>query len=322
MAISRPCKLLIAALLMTGLLSGCGGGGGGGTADTGTGTGNGTGTGTGTGSNAVALSSTADQGFNWINTRRQQIGIPTLLNRDTVIDKAALNHSIYQVYNGITHDETSGLRGFTGADQLARLTAVGYTPAAPYLFGEVIARAPNSDGAFLAEELITAIYHRFLIFEPIFKDAGSGAAISASGDVYFTTNFAANNGYGAGIGNGKIVTYPYKDQIGVPANFLSDSEEPDPVPDRNEVGYPISVHSDATGTLTVTAFSVRLRGAGSDLPARLLSAANDPNTQKVGPTAAAIIPLAPLLSGQTYDVAFSGVVGGIAVTRNWSFSTK
>ncbi|WP_317202098.1 CAP domain-containing protein [Janthinobacterium sp.] len=311
MALSQRCKLLISALLMTGLLSACGGGGGG-TADSGSNV-----------NTAVLLNTTADQGFNWINTRRQQIGIPTPLKRDTVIDKAAQNHSIYQVSNNIiTHDETSGLTGFTGVDQLARLKAVGYTVAAPYLFGEVIARAPNSDGAFLAEELIAAIYHRFLIFEPLFKDAGSGAAISRSGDVYFTTNFAANKGYGVGIGNGKIVNYPYDGQSGVPTSFLSDSEEPDPVPDRNEVGYPISVHSDATGTLTVNNFTVRLRGAGSDLPVRLLTADTDPNTQKVGPTAAAIIPLAPLLSGQTYDVAFSGVANSIAVTRNWFFSTK
>ncbi len=186
----------------------------------------------------------------------------------------------------------------------------------------MIARAPNSDGAFLADELIAAIYHRFLIFEPLFKDAGSGAAISRSGDVYFTTNFAANKGYGAGIGNGKVVNYPYKDQIGVPTSFLSNSEEPDPVPNINEVGYPISVHSDATGTLAVTTFTVRLRGAGSDLPVRLLTADTDANTKAIALTAAAIIPLAPLQSGKTYDVAFSGVVSGIAVTRDWSFSTK
>jgi hypothetical protein len=39
-------------------------------------------------------------------------------------------------------------------------------------------------------------------------------------------------------------------------------------------------------------------------------------------SAAAIIPLAPLRSATTYDVSFSGTVGGTAVTRSWSFTTK
>ena len=37
----------------------------------------------------------------------------------------------------------------------------------------------------------------------------------------------------------------------------------------------------------------------------------------MGPTA-----LAPLKSAITYDVSFSGVVAGVPVTRNWSFTTR
>ena len=65
----------------------------------------------------------------------------------------------------------------------------------------------------MAEELITAIYHRFVIFEPIFKELGSGAATTSAGYTYFTTDFAANNGYGAGISG--LVVWPYSGQVSV-----------------------------------------------------------------------------------------------------------
>jgi hypothetical protein len=38
--------------------------------------------------------------------------------------------------------------------------------------------------------------------------------------------------------------------------------------------------------------------------------------------AAAIIPLAPLAAGTTYDVSFSGTVDGTALSKSWSFTTK
>jgi hypothetical protein len=99
---------------------------------------------------------------------------------------------------------------------------------------------------------------------------------------------------------------------------MSDSESPDPVPNLNEVGYPISVHADISATVTVTRFTVRPRG-GADLSVRLLARAVDPDTPQ---SAAAIVPLAKLTAGTTYDVSFSGTVDSVAVTRNWSFTTK
>ncbi|MDC8758148.1 CAP domain-containing protein [Janthinobacterium fluminis] len=313
--------LPVPALLLAALLSACGGGGGGGsTAAVPSGPTNTVPPEAG----APALTgNTATDGFNWINFRRAQVGLPLALTRNALIDQAAQNHSDYQRLNTtITHDEVSGKAGFTGVDQLKRLSYVGYTATPPYIFGEVIARAGNASGTYLAEQLITAIYHRFIIFEPLFKEAGSGAAASSSGDIYFTTNFGANNGYGAGIGRGKLVLYPFSGQTGVQVNFFSDSEEPDPVPNQNEVGYPISVHADLSGTLEVNSFTVRQRGAAAVLPVRLLTAATDPETKLAGPASAAIIPLAPLLAGTTYDVTFSGRVDSVDVTRSWSFATR
>lgn len=269
----------------------------------------------------AASGNIALDGFNWLNYRRNQMGLP-LLARNSRIDAAAQGHSAYQSLNnqGPSHEQVAGKPGFTGAHLADRLAGAGYVFApAAYLTGEVIVAAASDSGAFMSETLLAAVYHRFVMFEPMFKEAGAGAAGPGANDyTYFTGDFTANNGFGPGLGHGQIATYPFAGQSQVPPNFMSDNESPDPVPGQNEVGYPVSVHADFADELTVQSFTLRARG-GEALPVRLLSAAGDKETPR---SAAAIIPLAPLAGQTTYDVAFVGAAGHIAVTRNWSFSTR
>ncbi|TWI60612.1 uncharacterized protein YkwD [Pseudoduganella lurida] len=268
----------------------------------------------------TATGDTATDGFAWFNYRRSQIGLSTL-TRNTLIDTAAGGHSNYlRLNNTVSHEQVSGSPGFTGVTLVNRLTAAGYTLTGSYAAGEVISAAGDRSGFFHAEELITAIYHRFAIFQPVFREIGTGASSTAN-YTYFTADFATTNGYGPGVGRGNVVVYPASGQTGVPVNFMSDSESPDPVPNQNEVGYPISVHADISTTVLVTAFTVKPRG-GDNLPVRLLSAATDADTQKTSAAAAAIVPLVRLAANTTYDVSFSGSVDSAAVTRNWSFTTK
>lgn len=260
----------------------------------------------------------ATDGLNWINFRRSQAGVAQL-TRNSLIDQAALGHSNYQKTNNVvTHVQTAGKSGFTGAQLADRLAQAGYVfnTNASRAYGEVISATSNTSGVFMAEELITAIYHRFVMFEPMFKELGSGAATTSAGYTYFTTDFAANNGYGAGIGG--IVVWPYSGQKNVAPNFFSDYESPDPVPNLNEVGYPVSVHANINTTVTVQSFTIQPHG-GSVLSTKLLSHAGDTETPA---SAAAIVPLAPLKAATVYDVAFSGAVNGIPVTQSWSFTTK
>jgi uncharacterized protein YkwD len=271
----------------------------------------------------IFTSNTAQDGFNWTNFRRQQAGIG-LLTRNSIIDVAAQGHSDYQrLNNTITHDQIAGRNGFTGATLLDRLRVAGYSfGGSGGIVGEVIAAANDSSGFFLAEELVTAIYHRFVMFEPAFSESGAGAATALNGRTYFT-NDLATKGVGLGLGLGQIAVYPFAGQSQVATVFFSDQEDPDPVPDQNAVGYPISVHADynRNPTLVVTSFTVRARG-GADLAVRLLTRETDPNTAASGPSAAAIIPLAVLVSGTTYDVAFVGSVNNLPISKNWSFTTK
>lgn len=267
-----------------------------------------------------ATGDTATDSVNWFNFRRQQIGLPTTV-RSAVIDVAALGHSNYQKVSGITHDQVQGRPSFTGATLYDRFIAAGYRfPQGGYT-GEVIVRTSDPSGFNSAEDLIAAIYHRYVIFEPVFKEIGTGAATSSNGNVFITTNFAVN-GMKPVLGAGNIVTYPYDKQERIPVNFFSDSEQPDPVPDRNEVGYPISIHADITAKVIVQSFSVKPTGAAT-LPVRLLDRATDSHMIQADVTSAAsIVPLNALMPDTIYEVNFVGSVDGVSVNRSWSFRTQ
>ncbi len=266
----------------------------------------------------VATGDVATDTFNWFNFRRQQTGMP-LLARNAVLDVAAQGHSNYQKLNQvIAHEQRAGNPGFTGATLADRLAAAGYvftqTPAA---YGEVLVATGNPTGASAAEALLVAIYHRFVILEPRFKEAGMGAASVPDGYTYVTADFAAN-GFGPALSPGNVVVYPFPGQQQVPTIFFSDNEEPDPVPNQNAVGYPVSVQAGLGTVLTVTSFTIQPHGA-APLPVQLLTAALDANTPA---TSAAVVPLRVLAAATTYDVQFVGSAGGQPVSRSWSFTTQ
>jgi uncharacterized protein YkwD len=314
----RPTRSIYPLLLASLILTACGGG-----SDSGQST---------TSSNAAATISaqepnapqatgnTATDGFNWFNFRRQQIGLEPVA-RNALIDAAAQRHSNYQKTNNIiTHDQIEGKPEFTGRTVGDRLTEAryGFASTNSYAYGEVISATSDTSGFNAAEDLIAAIYHRFVILEPMFKEAGAGSATVPSGLTYFTTNFAAN-GLDRGLPRGSVVVYPAPSQSRVPRNFFSDNESPDPVPNRNEVGYPISVHANITATVTAQSFTIRPRGSNANLTVRLLTSGSDTQTPS---SAAAIVPLDPLAAGITYDVQFIGKVDNIDVNRSWSFTTQ
>ena len=321
-SLRRP-QFAFSALLLAALLAGCGGGGGGDSSSPGSVVVNPSAPPTlpVVQPNAPTLTgNTATDGYNWFNYRRGMLGLSTL-TRNTTIDTAALGHSQYlRANNTVSHDQVQGQPGFTGVKLTNRLAAAGYTLGGSWAVGEVISAASNTSGFYHAEELIAAIYHRFVIFEPRFLEIGTGAVTASGTYTYFTADLAANGSLGAGLGSGKIAVYPVDGQTAVPTDFLSDNEAPDPVPDQNQVGYPISVHADSgrTGDLTVQSFTVAPRG-GAAVTTRLLSHATDAAT---GDKVAAIVPLTVLRANTVYDVSFRGAVHGVAVSHDWSFTTR
>jgi len=264
----------------------------------------------------TATGNVATDGVNWVNYRRAQTGL-SVLTRNSLIDLAAQRHSSYQQQNEITHVQEVGKPGFTGVTLADRLRQVNYLSSS-FFIGEVISASTSNSGFYLSEELITAIYHRFVMFEPRFKEIGAGSVTNGAGYTILTINFAANNGYGPGIGNTTLATWPFNGQTNVPVNFFSDFESPDPVENQNEVGYPISVHADADVTVSVTSFSVRPRD-GTDLNVKRLSTGTDSHTPQ---SAASIVPLTKLAANTVYDVSFTGTIGAVPISKNWSFTTQ
>jgi uncharacterized protein YkwD len=259
----------------------------------------------------------ASDGFNWFNYRRQQAGLPAL-RRNSTIDRAAAAHANYQQANNlVTHDETPGQPGYTGATSMQRLQAAG-VPLNPAGFsdGEVIAASSDKDGFSAAEGLMAAIYHRFVILQPVFDEAGAGTAVRSGGYTWLDVNFIFNQP--VTTQTGRLILWPYPQQKNVIVNFFSDQESPDPVPQSDEVGYPVSVHADIGATVLVDSFTIRPTGE-APLATRLLESATDTETPH---SAAAIIPLLPLRAATNYDVEFIGTVDGVAVNRQWSFMTR
>jgi len=292
----------------------------------------------------VQSSDTAADGLDFFNAQRMAIGLPELA-RDPRLDEAAQGHSDYQALNAVvSHYQVEGKPGFTGvclgykaADdrcvpgEPTRLEAAGYVFTHPgsYAYGEVISKTAGTSGADAADALIAAIYHRFVIFEPMFRDAGVGAA-SAGAMTYFTTNFATD-GLVPVLGKGNFIVYPRDRQVNVRRSFRSNQERPDPWPcpqdatgkctgpDPDEVGYPISIHADATSVIEVDSFTLRPVG-GSSVEVRNLWRAVDPATSTR--SAAAIVPRLVLAPNTQYEARFSGRVDGIAVTNHsWTFTT-
>jgi uncharacterized protein YkwD len=261
---------------------------------------------------------TATDGFNWINFRRQQIGIQTLA-RNAFVDSAAQGHSEYQkADNMITHTQTAGKTGFTGVTLADRMTFAGFVfKSSTYAYGEVISGTSDTSGVHAAEDLITAIYHRFVLFEPMFKEAGTGGATIPGNYTYFTADLVSDN-LDKGLARGQFVTYPVDAQKNVLTSFNSDNESPDPIAIKNTVGFPVSVHANVNSVLLVQTFTITPRG-GAALATAVLTSVTDRHTPT---SAAALIPFDELAPAKTYDVRFIGSVDGMAVDRAWSFTTR
>jgi uncharacterized protein YkwD len=319
MAWSARASLFVSALLSVLLLGACGGGSSSGSSTSSTAPSSTAPTGADPGVPALTGNSATD-GFNWFNYRRQQLGLRPL-SRNAQLDTAAQNHSNYQKVNDtITHDEDPAKPGFTGATEFDRIGVAGYRLSGSYALGEVISSTTDGSGVNAAEALVTAIYHRFLVFEPMFHEGGAGAATVPGGYMYFTADFASSPlDYNKGLPFGGFITYPFANQTGVPVNFFSDYEIPDPVPNRNEVGYPISVHANINATIAVASFTVSPRGGGA---LETVTIPSDMHNSSGGPSAVAIIPLAKLAPLTTYDVQFTGTIDGVPASKSWSFTTR
>jgi len=172
------------------------------------------------------------------------------------------------------------------------------------------------NGEDAVDNLVQAIYHRMNIFSTAFDEQGAGIS---QGDQGITViNFGTQKYPRPAAPPGWIGMYPFDGQTGIAVDFFSDEESPDPVPNLNRVGYPVSLHIDDARVLSVTSFTLAPVG-GSAVPAQLLT--NAGGDAHIPASAAAIVPLDVLAYGATYEANFSGSADGQPLARTWRFTT-
>jgi len=256
---------------------------------------------------------TAD-GIAFVNTVRQNVGLPQLLD-DATLKQVSQNHTVYLVDNMATgHNETAGLPGYTGQSPFTRGSTVE---------GEVVvAGDPLAFPTSLTpvQALFDAPYHRLLMLGN-WTSMGVANTTSATWQA-FNIDFG---GTPSTTDSSKLVAYPYPGQADVPTQWFA-AENPNPFATHTQfensyVGYPITVQGAMGTKLTSISFVVTDSG-GNSIQCQQQTPDNDTELSN----GAMCIPFAPLKAGATYNVHVTGVLTGYGVVLpvdvSWQFQTS
>ena len=273
-----------------------------------------------------------------LNQFRQHIGLG-LLAQNTKLDASANAHLGYVVANDINyrgtiimdaidpvtgnpyfHEEQVNLKGFTGVMPADRDKAVGYTGQ---LTGSEEGAYGGGHGSTVAlASLIATVYHRQGLMAQSLTEFGVAVGTDQSQTVVLEMGATSPQSNASDF----IGTYPTDKQTGVGLHAMV--EAPNPLPDLStsntdfptKTGYPVSIESKEGSTLEVVSFTLTQAGSATPLDVRLLTSATD-TLHRLSPNVAFIVAKAPLNPNTTYQVAFSGRVNNVVVTKNWSFTT-
>lgn len=293
----------------------------------------------------------------YLNTLRQKSGlIPLEENR--LLNHAAASHANYLVlHQGMGHLEQHGHKGYTGKTPSERVVYHGY--ASKDVMENIAVNAKNGDSA--VDELFAAIYHRFVFLSFDKDEIGAGSAeteiykrtqnayvyklgssklnllcqktfVPVSGVIYLQNvckksdlllpqALYENRQEEIKSKNAKVVLHPYPGQQGVMPAFYN--EVPDPLPDYEVSGYPVSVQFNDLYYTTVRLKSFRLFDEeGREISmSRILTHANDPH-QRLKKTQFALMPIKRLEYGTTYRAAFEAEIDGGPYHKSWKFTTR
>jgi tetratricopeptide (TPR) repeat protein len=259
---------------------------------------------------AAQLASDAGIALASVNAARAAAGLPEV-RLDPHLSASALSHSFYWMFNyfapsvvglGI-HHETAGLPGYTGAYPWTRALVFGYPNQR---VGEDITHVGAPDTA--VADWVNSVFHRFAIMRPDLRVIGYGEAVVGSiamEDMEF--GFAVAE-------PAAPVLYPGAGQVQVPATFV-DNELPDPVPsgDPRTTGYPVTVTFSEADRVSMRSFTLTAPG-GTVLAAYVLAPSSSTENS------ASLLPVAPLVPGDTYTARIAATVGGVAYARTWTFT--
>ena len=294
--------------------------------------------------------------YGYLNSLRKKAGMIEL-KRNSYLEKAAKNHSLYMVKNNVFgHGESQSGEGFTGYKPADRAVYAGYPSR--YVLENI--SAGDRDGKESIDGLFSAIYHRFGFLNEVIDEVGGGVA--SSPNYYYRTawtydmgnsNIAAlctdsntysGSGYyfhdickdknkkissdkylnalsSIGVKNSALILWPYKNATDIPPVFYEES--PDPLPDCSVSGYPVSVKFNRYKTSTSPQMeSFKLYKGGKEIKdVRVLTVDSDPNS-KFSEYEFALFPIKRLEWGEEYKAVFKYHTGGDSKTLSWKFKTR
>ena len=289
-----------------------------------------------------------------VNNIREAMQMQTLSQNDHLA-AAAQAHADYLVSNNeSSHNEIEGHTNFTGTRPLDRAFYAGYN--ASYVSENLSGKNTNAQSS--VDGLFSAIYHRFGFLNPSIDEIGVGVTQDEknsqnSAFVYVMGNSELNrlcsvksfNGFGKYVykvcrekehrisekkfrkaqsynkqNNPKIILYPYDGQSEVPPAFYS--EIPDPLPDHEVSGFPISIEFNDYFFKDVRIDSFKLFKDNEEVSnVLLMDEQNDPH-KRFTDKQFALFPLERLEYDTTYRVVVDYTTKGKGKKIMWGFTTK
>lgn len=290
-----------------------------------------------------------------LNSIREAMGMNSLLQND-LLNIAAQGHADYLVANrASSHYEREGNPAFMGVKPVDRTLLANY--ASKHVSENLSTHTSNAERSI--DGLFSAIYHRFGFLSFGIDVIGVGVTQerkhpSNSAFVYVMANSALarlcheESFHGSGryyynickdsskhIGdkayqealnsikkyNPEVIVYPYDGQIEVPPVFYDES--PDPLPNHEVSGFPISIAFNDYYISKVTLLSFKLYDDKNHEieDVLLMDKSNDPN-QRFTDKQFALFPLQRLDYNKEYRVEVNYRVGHKNHALRWYFQTQ
>ena len=291
----------------------------------------------------------------YLNSIREIMNMQRLA-QNKQLKTAAQAHADYLVLNDESaHEEMIGHKNFTGITPVERAFHAGY--ASSQVSENLSSKNHNARSS--VDGLLSAIYHRFGFLSPGIDQIGVGVTqdmkdSDKSAFVYLMGNSVLNqlctgssfSGSGKYIyrvcknsehrikekefytslqyskqNSPKIIFYPYDGEEEVPPAFYS--EVPDPLPDYEVSGFPISVefNDHFFKNVTLHSFKLYVEGGEEVRDVRLMDKSSDPH-QKFTANQYALFPLERLEYSHKYRAEVIYVSKGKKETLIWYFHTQ
>jgi len=295
------------------------------------------------------------EAFEYLNRLRIGAGLIPLSD-NKILEQAAQNHAQYLIDNNlIGHYEDSNKSGFTGIYGSDRSLYAGYQTSL------VIENISNNNFTYKesVDGLMAAIYHRFGFLD--FHTDEIGIGVSQNQNIRSQTAFVydmssheleelckkkykiASGEYVNNIcadkeikiratlfskrmdenreRNNKVVTYPFSEQEGIPPAFYD--ELPDPLPQHQVSGFPISISFNESYFKQVEMLSFELFDSQErKIEETIVYDHITDINKKLKKFEYALFPLKRLLWDSQYTVKATYKVDGKIDEKVWKFKTK